>query len=165
MLTSQIMSRTGLAVAFAAVFAAVPAAHTAPAATSARFTASFTGRLDVLLRPTGPQIVAWATGTGNRIGKSIFLATGPTFLGLTTPVGVCPRYSGVMSITAASGDKLFGAIGRSKGCRISATLFRSSGTVRVLGGTGKFQSTSGELDFSARSNVNGIYSVTLSGTL
>jgi hypothetical protein len=163
--TSRTARRIALTVVLAAVFAALPAASLAPAATSARFSASFTGTLDVLLRPSGPQVVAWATGTGTGLGKSVLLATGPSFLGLTTPVGACPEFSGVLSITAANGDKLFATIARSKGCRTSVNTFRSSGKVRLLGGTGRFLKASGELNFTARSNVNGNYSLTIAGTL
>jgi hypothetical protein len=154
-----------VAAAVVAVVGGASTASTAPAATAAAFNARFAGRLDVLLRPTGYQAVAWATGTGTRIGQSVFLATGPAFLGLVTRVGACPKFSGVFSITAESGDKIFGVISKSKGCRTSLTGFRSAGTVRILGGTGAFGTVAGQLRFRASANANGLFSLALSGTL
>ena len=159
------LRRGSFIVAVALAFAVIPAAHPAPKAKRASFSASFAGRLDLLVRPTGVQGVAWASGTGTGIGKSVFLGTGPAFIGLVTRVGSCPDFSGVFSITAANGDKLFGAISRSKGCRTSPTSFRSSGSIRVLGGTGKLASARGPLSYKAQADLNGVFSITLSGTL
>jgi hypothetical protein len=68
--------------------------------------------------------------------------------------------SGLMVITAANGDQLFGAV---EGGFVSPTM--ATGTYAFTGGTGRFENASGDADFSLSTSDGVHFTVEFDGSL
>jgi hypothetical protein len=127
------------------------------------FRGSYRGRLDILLRPTGFQLVSYGSGRATALGESFLLGTGPT----SNPRPGCWRYEGLAQLVSRSGARLYLEFARQTGCVTSGTTFRQSGRIaRVIGGTGAFARAKGRLTMtSSGDSVTGAITFTLSGSI
>ena len=140
--------------------------HDAAGGTTTRevtFRGTYRGRLDILLRPTGFQLVSYARGRASVIGDSVLLGTGPT----ANPRPGCWQFSGLASLVGTSGTHLYLDFPRQTGCVTSGTTFRVSGRpATVIGGTGRFKRATGRLSLtSTGDSVTGAVTFTLNGSL
>jgi hypothetical protein len=127
---------------------ALSTARGAPTARQVAFKASYRGKLDILVRPSGLQMVAWAQGKATLLGASVLLATGPT----EQPRPGCWQFSGLASLIGSKGDRLYLALGQPRnGCRLgpASTIFPASAEVQVMGGTGIFAKAAGQLKMTS----------------
>lgn len=155
----------GLVIACLLGVALVGALHDAgatPGAKQVAFRGNYTGRLDILLRPTGFQLVSYASGTASILRSSVLLGTGPT----NQPRPGCWTFSGLSSLVGSGGDRLYLDFARSTGCASAGGTFKSSGTAVVLGGTGALAGARGRLKVSSTGNgITGAIKFSLSGTV
>ncbi|HKP17638.1 MAG TPA: hypothetical protein VJT84_04105 [Gaiellaceae bacterium] len=143
----------------------ISAAHGAHATREVAFQASLRGKLDILVRPSGLQIVGWAQGTATLLGNTVLLATGPT----EQPRAGCWQFSGVGSLIGGNGDRLFLALGQPRvGCRVrpGSTTFPSSAQVQVIGGTGPYARAAGQLKMTSSGDaISSGITLKISGTV
>jgi DNA-binding CsgD family transcriptional regulator len=123
------------------------------------------GQVAVLLRPSSPPPappVFTTTDTLTGIGTQRFTGTYPHEVNFATLT-----FSGLATFRAANGDKLFIQLGGS-GSPISPTTFNIALQGAITGGTGRFQSASGNVTGTGTVNLGsdpGEVSASLSGQL
>ena len=149
-------------VVFAGAFSS---AHGAPTARQVAFQGSYRGKLDILLRPSGLQMVAWGQGTATLLGRNVLFATGPTL----QPRPGCWQISGLATLVGSKGDRLYLSLDQPRnGCRLgpASTIFPASAPVRVMGGTGMFASATGQFTMtSSGDSITSGITVKFAGTL
>jgi hypothetical protein len=126
----------------------------APNGKQVTFHATFTLTGSGIMRSTGIQAVVWGTGNATLLGNSVLLATGP----IGEWVGTCTPFRGIASITHIGGtDRIFLANIGQQACRVSSgsDQVHSTGTMRVLGGVGRFSSASGTLTYMSTGTLHG----------
>jgi hypothetical protein len=127
------------------------------------FRGSYAGRMDILLRPTGFQLVTYAKGSASVLRDSVLLGTGPT----SQPRPACWTFEGVGSLIGSGGDRIYVEFAKRTGCASpGGSTFRSSGTATVLGGTGALSKAKGRLRISSSGNsITGAIRFSITGTL
>ena len=100
--------------------------------------------------PTSPGIIAIsANGIGNLTNVGNFSFQLEKTLDTT---GKVPLFSGTFTITAVNGDTLTGTYAAVGAAPDAGGFGTFSGQITVTGGTGRFQSASGVVPFSAMAN-------------
>jgi hypothetical protein len=140
-------------------------AATSATARTAAFSATYTGTATEKVNGQIVSATAKGKGLATVIGKSTMVGT----VTATTANPPCSPFKGPGVIAAKAGKLKVNVLPTSRGCAAGEDdqdNISLNGTVKVLGGTGKYRAARGTWRFTGHYNrANGAFSVKLRGTL